>query len=58
MTIGHLVADIDTAHGLGGKVNPPLRRAPTSRRSGVRPGRQDRLGGQRPRLLQGRGQVR
>ena len=25
VTIGHLVADIDTAHGLGGKVNPPLR---------------------------------
>ncbi|MFT4028865.1 MAG: dihydroorotase family protein [Protaetiibacter sp.] len=25
VTIGHLVADIDTAHGIGGKVNPPLR---------------------------------
>jgi len=25
VTIGHLVADIDTASGLGGKVNPPLR---------------------------------
>ncbi|WP_328415129.1 MULTISPECIES: dihydroorotase family protein [unclassified Micromonospora] len=25
VTIGHLVADITTAHGLGGKVNPPLR---------------------------------
>ncbi len=25
VTIGHLVADIDTAGGLGGKVNPPLR---------------------------------
>lgn len=25
VTIGHLLADIDTAHGLGGKVNPPLR---------------------------------
>jgi allantoinase len=25
VTIGHLVADIKTAHGLGGKVNPPLR---------------------------------
>ena len=25
VTIGHLMADIDTAHGLGGKVNPPLR---------------------------------
>jgi allantoinase len=25
VTIGHLVADIETAHGLGGKVNPPLR---------------------------------
>lgn len=25
VTIGHLMADIDTARGLGGKVNPPLR---------------------------------
>ena len=25
VTIGHLLADIDTAHGVGGKVNPPLR---------------------------------
>ncbi|WP_326696853.1 dihydroorotase family protein [Streptomyces sp. NBC_01754] len=25
VTIGHLVADVDTAHGIGGKVNPPLR---------------------------------
>lgn len=25
VTIGHLLADIDTAQGLGGKVNPPLR---------------------------------
>src|SRR3954447_24943576 len=25
VTIGHLLADVDTAHGLGGKVNPPLR---------------------------------
>ncbi|OKI56382.1 dihydroorotase [Micromonospora sp. CB01531] len=25
VTIGHLLADISTAHGLGGKVNPPLR---------------------------------
>lgn len=25
VTVGHLLADIDTAHGLGGKVNPPLR---------------------------------
>ncbi len=25
VTIGHLVADIDTAAGIGGKVNPPLR---------------------------------
>lgn len=25
VTIGHLLADIDTAHGLGGKVNPPIR---------------------------------
>lgn len=25
VTIGHLLADIGTAHGLGGKVNPPLR---------------------------------
>ena len=25
VTIGHLLADIDTAYGLGGKVNPPLR---------------------------------
>lgn len=25
VTIGHLLADLDTAHGLGGKVNPPLR---------------------------------
>jgi allantoinase len=25
VTIGHLVADIDTASGIGGKVNPPLR---------------------------------
>jgi allantoinase len=25
VTIGHLIADIDTASGLGGKVNPPLR---------------------------------
>jgi allantoinase len=25
VTIGHLLADIKTAHGLGGKVNPPLR---------------------------------
>ncbi|WP_067701384.1 dihydroorotase [Nocardia jejuensis] len=24
-TIGHLLADVDTAHGNGGKVNPPLR---------------------------------
>ena len=26
MTIGHLVADFDTASGIGGKVNPPLAR--------------------------------
>ena len=25
VTIGHLLASVDTAHGLGGKVNPPLR---------------------------------
>jgi allantoinase len=25
VTVGHLLADIHTAHGLGGKVNPPLR---------------------------------
>ncbi|MFY1698375.1 dihydroorotase [Solwaraspora sp. WMMA2101] len=25
VTIGHLLADCDTAHGIGGKVNPPLR---------------------------------
>ena len=25
VTVGHLLADCDTAHGLGGKVNPPLR---------------------------------
>ncbi|MBB6351905.1 dihydroorotase [Nonomuraea muscovyensis] len=25
VTIGHLLADIDTANGLGGKVNPPIR---------------------------------
>ncbi|RBL79097.1 hydantoinase, partial [Streptomyces cavourensis] len=25
VTVGHLLADIDTAHGIGGKVNPPLR---------------------------------
>lgn len=25
VTIGHLLADIHTAHGIGGKVNPPLR---------------------------------
>ena len=25
VTVGHLLADFDTAHGLGGKVNPPLR---------------------------------
>ncbi|HLU55658.1 MAG TPA: dihydroorotase family protein [Pseudonocardia sp.] len=25
VTIGHLLADVDTANGLGGKVNPPLR---------------------------------
>ncbi|WP_326641679.1 dihydroorotase family protein [Streptosporangium sp. NBC_01755] len=25
VTVGHLLADITTAHGLGGKVNPPLR---------------------------------
>lgn len=25
VTVGHLLADVDTAHGLGGKVNPPLR---------------------------------
>ncbi|WP_433359652.1 dihydroorotase [Streptosporangium sp. CA-115845] len=25
VTIGHLLADVDTASGLGGKVNPPLR---------------------------------
>ncbi|AYF75494.1 hydantoinase [Nocardia yunnanensis] len=25
VTIGHLLADVDTAHGIGGKVNPPLR---------------------------------
>jgi len=25
VTVGHLLADIDTASGLGGKVNPPLR---------------------------------
>jgi allantoinase len=24
-TIGHLLADVDSAHGVGGKVNPPLR---------------------------------
>lgn len=25
VTVGHLLADCDTAHGIGGKVNPPLR---------------------------------
>ena len=25
VTVGHLLADCDTAHGVGGKVNPPLR---------------------------------
>ncbi|WP_281690435.1 dihydroorotase [Pseudonocardia thermophila] len=25
VTIGHLLADVETAHGIGGKVNPPLR---------------------------------
>lgn len=25
VTVGHLLADVDTAHGIGGKVNPPLR---------------------------------
>ncbi|OEU96545.1 dihydroorotase [Streptomyces oceani] len=25
VTIGHLLADVDTANGIGGKVNPPLR---------------------------------
>ncbi|WP_067447454.1 dihydroorotase [Nocardia alba] len=25
VTIGHLLADVDIAHGIGGKVNPPLR---------------------------------
>ncbi|MFF2652700.1 dihydroorotase family protein [Streptomyces sp. NPDC058045] len=25
VTIGHLLADVENAHGLGGKVNPPLR---------------------------------
>ncbi|MEV4151830.1 dihydroorotase family protein [Nocardia salmonicida] len=25
VTIGHLLADVDTAHSIGGKVNPPLR---------------------------------
>jgi allantoinase len=25
VTVGHLLADIHTAHGIGGKVNPPLR---------------------------------
>ncbi|MEU0876344.1 dihydroorotase [Nocardia brasiliensis] len=25
VTIGHLLADVDTVHGVGGKVNPPLR---------------------------------
>jgi allantoinase len=25
VTIGHLLTDIDTAHGIGGKVNPPIR---------------------------------
>ncbi|WP_405138260.1 dihydroorotase [Nocardia sp. NBC_01388] len=25
VTIGHLLADVDSAHGIGGKVNPPLR---------------------------------
>ena len=25
VTVGHLLADFDTAHGVGGKVNPPLR---------------------------------
>ncbi|UGT44080.1 dihydroorotase family protein [Nocardia yamanashiensis] len=28
VTIGHLLADVDTAHGIGGKVNPPLRERP------------------------------
>ena len=25
VTVGHLLADCDSAHGVGGKVNPPLR---------------------------------
>ena len=25
VTVGHLLTDIDTAHGIGGKVNPPIR---------------------------------
>ena len=25
VTVGHLLASVETAHGIGGKVNPPLR---------------------------------
>ena len=59
VTIGHLLTDFHTAHGLGGKVNPPLRsRADVGEAVGARPGRRRRLGRQRPRLLPRRDQVR
>ena len=59
VTIGHLLADIDTAHGLGGKVNPPLRpREDVEALWEHLLDGNDRLGRQRPRLLPGRDEVR
>ncbi len=55
VTIGHLLADVDTA---GGRVRQgePAHPSPRGRRGAVGPraGRRRRLGGVRPRLLQGR----
>ena len=59
VTIGHLLADFQTAHGIGGKVNPPLRsRGDVEALWGHCAGRRRRLGGERPRVLPRRGQVR
>ena len=59
VTVGHLLADCDTAHGVGGKVNPPLRpREDVEALWAYLHRRQDRLGRLRPRVLQGGAEVR
>ena len=59
VTIGHLLADVTTADGIGGKVNPPLRpRADVEALWEHLLDGERQLGGVGPRLLQGGDQVR